>query len=109
VLDNQPKGRDRLYCNNKGKCKQAHHRQKQREAHRADILQMHNDLCDYWQGQHIGDELLILLQNILIREGEKAARAATNAILAYAQQERAREPQPAPQMQEHPARRRRKT
>jgi hypothetical protein len=108
VLDNQPKGRDRLYCDNKGKCKQAHHRQKQQEQQRAAILQEHSALCEDWQAHQIGGELLELLQNILIEKGEEAARAASAAILAYAQEERQRGPQPPQPQEERPTSKRKK-
>jgi hypothetical protein len=99
ILDNQPKGRDRLYCDNKGKCKQAHHRQKQREERRATILREHRGLLDSWRQEHLSDELIALLQGILLEKGEEAAREATIAVVAYVEQERerwerTREPQP---------------
>ncbi len=74
-------GRDRLYCNNKGKCRQAHHRQLEREKKRAEVLQHHGGLRDYWQEHNIHGETLARLQEILIRHGKEAARAATDAVL----------------------------
>jgi hypothetical protein len=91
-------GRARVFCDNKNKCKQAYHRQQEREQRRADTLQQHEALRQFWQEHHIdeGTPLLDLLQNILIDQGEEAARAATEAILSYAQAQdrRARAAQP---------------
>jgi hypothetical protein len=88
VLDNQPKGRDRLYCDNKNKCKQAHHRKQQQEKRRAAILEQHPALREMWEASHISGELLEVLQDLLINQGEEKAQAATTAIIVYAQQER---------------------
>jgi hypothetical protein len=82
VLDNKPIGRDRLYCDNKGKCKVAHHRKLQREQERAAILEQ-TALRDTWEQHHIGGQLLALLQDILLQQGEEAAAAHTEAVLLY--------------------------
>jgi hypothetical protein len=74
-------GRDREFCDNNGKCRQAHHRQKKREEKRAAILQHHGSLRDYWQQHNIHGEPLARLQEILIRHGKEAARAATDAVI----------------------------
>jgi hypothetical protein len=74
-------GRDREYCDNGGKCRQAHHRQKKREEKRAAILAHHGSLRDYWQLHNIHGEPLARLQEILIRHGKEAARAATDAVI----------------------------
>jgi hypothetical protein len=74
-------GRDRLYCNNRGKCKVAHHRKLAKEKKREQILQYHGELRHYWQEHGIRGEVLSRLQEILIQHGRKAAKAATDAVL----------------------------
>jgi hypothetical protein len=115
VLDNQPKGRTRKFCENKGKCKQAYHRRAKLEERQAAILQEHRDLLDYWQQEHMSDELTTLLQSILLEKGEEAAYDATSVIVAHVERERerwerTRRPQSAPQPEKRPtSRRTRKT
>lgn len=57
-----------------------------------------------WEKHHIGGELLPLLQNILIDQGEEQARAATDAIIHYAQQEQATRTQQPQEPEELPTR-----
>ncbi len=73
-------GRDRHYCSDK--CRVAHYRQRKREESRQQVLQYHAELRAYWQEHGIHGEVLARLQEILLQHGKKAARAATDAVLA---------------------------
>ncbi len=80
-------GRDRLFCNNNNRCKQAYHRKMQREQKREEILEENAALQDTWGKHHIGGPLLTLLQEILIEQGQEAAQKATDAVLDYASEQ----------------------
>jgi hypothetical protein len=72
-------GRDRLYCNDA--CRVAAHRKRKSAEKRAAILQYNAELREYWYEHRIEDQLLAMLQEILIKHGKAAARAATDAVL----------------------------
>jgi hypothetical protein len=74
-------GRDRLYCPNRGKCKQAYHRKKEKEEKREQILQYNSELREYWKTKGIHGEVLLRLHEILFQHGKKAAKAATDTVL----------------------------
>jgi hypothetical protein len=48
-LDNNPAGRTRLFCDNKGKCKVAYHRKLEREQTRTAILESQTELRSIWE------------------------------------------------------------
>lgn len=71
-------GRNRHYCNDA--CRQAAHRARKREKQRQVILQQNGELREYWQRHDIHGEVLLRLQEILIKHGQEAARAATDVV-----------------------------
>jgi hypothetical protein len=72
-------GRDRLYCDDA--CRVAAHRIRKSAEKRAAILQYNAELREYWYEHRIEDQLLTMLQDILVKHGKAAARAATDAVL----------------------------
>ncbi len=72
-------GRNRLYCDDA--CRVAAFRARKREKDREKRLRYHTELRDYWKEQEIRGEVLLRLQEILLKHGKEAARAATDAVL----------------------------
>jgi len=79
-------GRDRHYCNTR--CRVQHHRRQKIEQKRASILRYNTELRDYWQEHGVHGEVLLRLQEILLKHGKEAARAATDAVLVACEVQR---------------------